>query len=346
MIFFLREVKTVHAHWTSCSNVFQNGPVCQYGHSSSPHWVTQRRMFYLMAPSWVFLLKDTIMSITPESGGVHWSAPDSAALERQEKRETSAGGVADYGRKRLTPPHLCPVPGRNVWPGSPAPPLPSWAWSRLRQPAPWPEIKRGRHSETLEVTLSARCCCTHKLRPFLWAASRTPEPLRLRSLAGNQEEAPSRRRTGSPGRRPRRQSRCNCKKSWTSSTAEASHGWSANSDSSRLINSLPHLTVLTGRALSAMAAGMHASSWHSLTRVCLTPTSAARPPAAFHSNPQTQHDPLMWQFEHQTWPLQPDGSISSLSTPLTTLSSSPGYVCLVAERRASHMLTSPLLPTV
>lgn len=66
-----------------------------------------------------------------------------------------------------------------------------------------------------------------------------------------------------------------------------------NSDSSRLIVSLPHLTVLTGRALSAMAAGTHASSWHSLTRVCLTPTSAARPPAAFHSHPQTQHDPFM-----------------------------------------------------
>lgn len=39
-----------------------------------------------------------------------------------------------------------------------------------------------------------------------------------------------------------------------------------------------------------MAAGIHASSWHSLTRVCLTPTSAARPPAAFRSSPQTQHD--------------------------------------------------------
>ena len=49
-----------------------------------------------------------------------------------------------------------------------------------------------------------------------------------------------------------------------------------------------HLTVVTGRALSAMAAGIHASSWHSFTRVCLTPTPAERPPAAFKD---TTHQP-------------------------------------------------------
>lgn len=62
--------------------------------------------------------------------------------------KTSTDGDADCGGEHLTPPHLCLAPGRNVWSGSPAPPLPSWAWSHPRQSAPWPEIKRGCQSET------------------------------------------------------------------------------------------------------------------------------------------------------------------------------------------------------
>lgn len=42
-----------------------------------------------------------------------------------------------------------------------------------------------------------------------------------------------------------------------------------------------HLTVDTGDAFAAMPAGIQASSSHSLIRVCLIPTSAARPPAAW-----------------------------------------------------------------
>lgn len=75
-------------------NLFQDGPVCHSGHSPSPHRATQLWMFFLMAPSWVFLTlkpkqrcEATIISITPESGGVQWPAPDNAALERQKRCE-------------------------------------------------------------------------------------------------------------------------------------------------------------------------------------------------------------------------------------------------------------------
>lgn len=51
-----------------------------------------------------------------------------------------------------------------------------------------------------------------------------------------------------------------------------------------------YLIVVTGWAFSARAAGIHASSWHSLTRVCLMPSPAARPPAAFRD---TTHQPSL-----------------------------------------------------
>lgn len=63
-----------------------------------------------------------------------------------------------------------------------------------------------------------------------------------------------------------------------------------------------HLTVATGRAFLAMAAGTQASSWHSLTRVCLMPTPAASPPAAFEDTSNTLKK-LKWNS--LTWDAAP-----------------------------------------
>lgn len=49
------------------------------------------------------------------------------------------------------------------------------------------------------------------------------------------------------------------------------------------------LTVPTGRAFSAMHAGMQASSSHSFTIVCLTPQLAANPPAAWKRDTVRHH---------------------------------------------------------